>query len=153
MQGAWVWSLVGELRSHMFQSSQASIQWLWDRVVWSLRVTSRESVHHERACMMLRSSHVPAAKLQHSQVNKQINIFWKKNFKNDEWHDWDKEVFLVYKREYKFGGFFFFLLFKLKYSWFTILVSGIQYSDSVFFSLYSIKCYYKIMAIIPCAIQ
>ena len=91
MQGTWVWSLVRELRCHMLRSSQAGTPQVWARLLCSLRVTSRESVHRQRARMMQRSSHVPAAKLQHSQINKQISVFWKKNLKSDEWHDWDKE--------------------------------------------------------------
>ena len=34
-----------------------------------------------------------------------------------------------------------------------ILVSGVQHSDSVFYGLYSTKCYYTIMAIILYLIQ
>ena len=34
-----------------------------------------------------------------------------------------------------------------------ILISNIQYSDSVFYRLYSIKSLYKLMVIIPCDVQ
>lgn len=34
-----------------------------------------------------------------------------------------------------------------------MLVSGIQYSDSIFYGLYSIWSYYKVVAMFPCAIE
>ena len=50
-----------------------------------------------------------------------------------------------------------FLIFKLKmYSFKNVLFKWsivTQYSDSVFLQINSIRYYYKIMAIIPCAIQ
>ena len=44
---------------------------------------------------------------------------------------------------------YFFAFFKLRYSWFTILVSDIQHSDSQIYRLYAIYSYYKILAIFP----
>ena len=49
-------------------------------------------------------------------------------------------------------GFFFFLIeVWLIYS--VVLVSGVQKSDTFFFRFFSIIVYYKILNIVPCAIQ
>ena len=48
-------------------------------------------------------------------------------------------------------GFFFLIEVWLIYS--VVLVSGVQKSDIFFFTFFSIIVYYKILNIVPCAIQ